>query len=384
MRVTVVGGGLAGLYASIACAEEGAEVTLLEARRELGGFARSMDGPFLANFGPHVLYSDGPHWAWLKERGLIPEYHRPPLGPMRFVVGGRARRVPPVGLVRALLRRGLTAPVDMDFRSWASGRFGPSVASRLAGAAGVFSFHHDPGRLSAAFVWERLVRVTGMPPAVRYPAQGWSALVDRMASRARELGVRIETSSRVDSPPDPPVILTTGMDEARELLGDEGLRWQGTRAALLDVGIEARRGDPFAVSDLDTSGWVERFSGAAPTLAPEGQELVQCHIGLGPGASVDDGVRRLEGLLDLSFRGWREREVWRRRLVAESCTGALDPPGATWRDRPAVDRGDGVFVASDSSAAPGLLSEVAFASALEAARGALGWAAKRPLPVSRA
>jgi hypothetical protein len=52
-------------------------------------------------------------------------------------------------------------------------------------------------------------------------------------------------------------------------------------------------------------------------------------------------------------------------------SGALDLPGHTWRDRPAVDRGDGVFLAGDMVAAPGLLSEVSWASAIEASRLAL-------------
>ena len=36
-RIVVVGGGLAGLSAGIACADGGAQVTLLEARPRLGG-----------------------------------------------------------------------------------------------------------------------------------------------------------------------------------------------------------------------------------------------------------------------------------------------------------------------------------------------------------
>ncbi|HEU4429678.1 MAG TPA: FAD-dependent oxidoreductase, partial [Myxococcota bacterium] len=36
-HVLVVGGGLAGLQAALACADGGARVTLLEARRRLGG-----------------------------------------------------------------------------------------------------------------------------------------------------------------------------------------------------------------------------------------------------------------------------------------------------------------------------------------------------------
>ncbi|NDZ83659.1 FAD-dependent oxidoreductase, partial [Streptomyces sp. SID10853] len=50
---------------------------------------------------------------------------------------------------------------------------------------------------------------------------------------------------------------------------------------------------------------------------------------------------------------------------------AVDPPGTTWRDRPAVRRGDGVFLAGDRTAAPGMLAEVSFNSALEAATLAL-------------
>ena len=52
-------------------------------------------------------------------------------------------------------------------------------------------------------------------------------------------------------------------------------------------------------------------------------------------------------------------------------SGPLDQPGMSWRDRPAVDRGDGVFLAGDMVAAPGLLSEVSWASAVEAGRLAL-------------
>jgi hypothetical protein len=41
-------------------------------------------------------------------------------------------------------------------------------------------------------------------------------------------------------------------------------------------------------------------------------------------------------------------------------------PGTTWRDRPAIDRSDGTFLCGDQVAAPGCLSEVSFASAIEA------------------
>ena len=67
-QITIVGGGLAGLTAAITCAEGGANVSLLEAHATLGGRARSSDGPYKANFGPHALYKDGPFWRWMAER----------------------------------------------------------------------------------------------------------------------------------------------------------------------------------------------------------------------------------------------------------------------------------------------------------------------------
>jgi hypothetical protein len=45
------------------------------------------------------------------------------------------------------------------------------------------------------------------------------------------------------------------------------------------------------------------------------------------------------------------------------CTGAVDLPGTTWRDRPAIRRGNSLAVATDQSAAPGLLAEAGFTAA---------------------
>jgi hypothetical protein len=73
-------------------------------------------------------------------------------------------------------------------------------------------------------------------------------------------------------------------------------------------------------------------------------------------------------LLGAALLGLRDRDRWRRRQLMEGRTGALDRPGTSWRDRPAVDRGNGVFLAGDMVAAPGLLSEVAWASGAEAGR----------------
>ncbi|KAF4406674.1 NAD(P)-binding protein [Streptomyces lycii] len=370
-HITVIGGGFAGLTAAITCAESGAAVSLYEAHRELGGRARTADGPYRTNEGPHALYNGGPHWPWLARRDLIGPLARIPLGALagfRFHRGGRLRRVPPAGLLR--LRGRTDAPADRTFHDWATSLAGPDTARAAAHYAAVAIFHHDPGALSAAFVQERLRRATRMPPEAHYPAGGWGRMIGRMAAFARELGVRVETGARVGALPvdDGPVIVATSLDAARRLLGDDpALRWESGRTALIDLAVRRRRGDAFIVSDLDAPGWLERFTAQDPALAPAGVELVQGQLPVTPDAGRAEGVARGEHLLDLGFPGWRERTVWRRDALAAGRTGAVDPPGTTWRDRPAVDRGDGVYLAGDQVAAPGVLSEVAFTSALKAA-----------------
>ena len=97
--ITVVGGGTAGLVAAISCAEAGFHVRLHEARRRLGGRARSTDGEWAANFGPHALCSARTNWSWLEERGLLPTTAWISPTGSRFHHHGRVSRTPPAALL---------------------------------------------------------------------------------------------------------------------------------------------------------------------------------------------------------------------------------------------------------------------------------------------
>jgi hydroxysqualene dehydroxylase len=107
VRVAVVGGGLAGLAAALDCADAGAEVSLFESRRQLGGatFSVRRDGLWVDN-GQHVaLRCCTQYRAFLRRLGveslldLQPRLRIPVLAP-----GGR----------RALLARSaLPAPLHL-------------------------------------------------------------------------------------------------------------------------------------------------------------------------------------------------------------------------------------------------------------------------------
>src|SRR5690242_6084721 len=125
-RVTVVGGGLAGIAAALSCADAGAEVTLVEVRPRLGGAAYSFerDGMILDN-GQHVFLRCCTAYRALLERlgtasatTLQPRLEIPVIAP-----GGRVER---------LRRSSLRAPLHL---TGALARYGHlSVRERLRAA----------------------------------------------------------------------------------------------------------------------------------------------------------------------------------------------------------------------------------------------------------
>ena len=125
-RVTVVGGGLAGITAALSCADAGAEVTLVEVRPRLGGAAYSFerDGMALDN-GQHVFLRCCTAYRALLDRlgsasstTLQPRLEIPVIAP-----GGR---------VEWLRRTSLPAPLHL---SGALARYGHLSVRERAGAA---------------------------------------------------------------------------------------------------------------------------------------------------------------------------------------------------------------------------------------------------------
>ena len=106
-RVAVIGGGLAGIAAALDCAQAGAQVTLLEVRRRLGGAAYSFEREGLEmDNGQHVFLRGCPAYRGLLER----------LGSSHLLSIQDRLEIPVLspGAERAVLRRGvLPAPLHL-------------------------------------------------------------------------------------------------------------------------------------------------------------------------------------------------------------------------------------------------------------------------------
>ena len=158
--ITIVGGGIAGIAAAITCAEAEAEVTLLEAHDDLGGRARSTEGPLQGEPRPARPLQGRPVLPLAPRSRPDARHPRGAAGADPLPLAGRApAHAAPLATAPAVLRlRGREAPADREFRSWATEHTDERTAQILSAAAGVYTFHHDPGELSAEFIWGRTVR----------------------------------------------------------------------------------------------------------------------------------------------------------------------------------------------------------------------------------
>lgn len=372
MTVTIVGGGLAGLIASAEVAERGASAILHERSAELGGRARTSAPPYRTNFGPHAVYRDGPLWKWLQARDLLPATRASNPLTVRFVWRSRLRRTLPRPARHAMWLTVRRAPSDRSYREWVAPLMRAEDVDACCRVACFYSFAADPGELAADFVNERNARLVRPPSPARFVADGgWQAIVAAVAEHARRLGVDLRTGSRIESLPAPPVIVALEPQAAAALLGTS-FEVATADAVLLDLALDRRGREPSAVIDLDGGAFIERYTAFDTALAPEGQELLQCHAGIAADGDEGAALARIEAALDVAFDDWRPRERWRAVRRSRGRSGAVELPGAPWSSRPPIDRGGGVYVAGDWVASPGLLSEVAVRSAITAATAACG------------
>lgn len=212
-NVVVVGGGLAGLAASIYLARAGRSVTLFEKRRSLGGRAiTTLRHGYRFNLGPHLFHRAGPGAAVCRELG-IPlrgsvaksraialaggEEYRLPTGWWSLLATSllsmRGKRELAMAMFR--IRRSGGRDVSGTFREWLDRAFTNERAREVMMAlARQATFYDECESLSAHATLDHLK--IALRRAL-YIDEGWQKIVDSLHSAAISSGVNFVTSSRI-------------------------------------------------------------------------------------------------------------------------------------------------------------------------------------------
>ena len=271
-RLTVVGGGVAGLAAAWEAAGAGAEVTVLEATDRLGGRVAGTElrgRP--VDLGADAFLARPPHTAALdlcRELGLEAELVTPAAEGAAVWAGGRLRPLPrgtvlgaPAGWagLAAVARSGILSPAglaraaadlvlprrtrrgDVAIGELVAARLGREVHERLVDPL-LGGIHAGPSsRLSAEAVAPQLLRAASSrrsmllalgaharaaaadgTPVFRSVAGGMGALVSALADGLRGRGVGVRTGAAVDDlgalAADGPVVLATPASVAAQLV----------------------------------------------------------------------------------------------------------------------------------------------------------------------
>lgn len=414
----IIGGGVAGLAASIFLARSGKSVRLFEQSRAPGGRARTkqQDG-FYLNIGPHALYRGGRGIEVLRELG-IDIRGRVPSVSGAYAIREGVKHTFPAGLVSLLTTSlfGLSAKLEMarllgsiaklngnavmsvSLREWVDDHIShASVKEFLLATFRVATYTNAPEQMSAGAAVEQLKMA--FDKSVLYLDGGWQTIVDGLTKKAKQSGVLIETGAKVEmikrdltgavqsveladgrafttrnviiasSPAIAAGLIEQGRQTSLAKWADQSI---AVKAACLDVALKylPKPKATFALG-LDRPLYLSVHSATA-RLAPEGGAMIHAAKYLPPDHDDSPGAveRELEGLLDLVQPGWRDVVVYRRFLpdmIVMNAIATARHQGTKGRPGPRVSDVPGLFVAGDWVGDEGLLVDASLASAQQAA-----------------
>jgi phytoene dehydrogenase-like protein len=422
MHVVVVGGGLAALVAANRLADRGAVVTLLEAKRRLGGRATSEQREgFILDQGPRALYDGGATARALRAFEISAPGRAQRLGhalaltngavhllPFRPSAASRTKLLTPAAKLelgrfrQELLQADPASVAGLDVQSWLEEKLEDPVGRDvMAAGLRVICYSGDLNLLSAevAVTQVQLERGQGS----RYLDGVWQRLVEHLARRALERRVEVRTRTRVEA------LVRAGsgwrvVANGSPLLADSVVVAPGTPESarrLLPAEIGTRHwqlGPPAVVATLDLG--LARLPRPSRRFALGIDEPTYCSVFDPPADLARDGVLiRLAGYVRTSESadGWRERleavadrvqPGWRRELryvrylpnmVAQTAQPIASRGGLGGRPPVALPETAGLFLAGDWVGPQGILSDAATASGWEAADKAVACSSARTM-----
>lgn len=409
--VNIVGGGIAGLIASVNLVRAGLRVSVFESAGGFGGRARTrhVDG-FSLNQGPHAVYLAGAFHRELVRLGIplkgkVTKPHAP-----QGLWMGRLHGLPQSAA--SLVTTSLLNPAEKfaymgklkgvldgatgegTFAHWLDTQeLTPRLRAALEALARVTSYTHAPDMASAGAMLDQIrIGLKG----VMYVDGGWASLVRGLMDAARADGAMLHAGARVErvlvegrqsrvvladgfEHVADATILALGPGEAAAIapavasLGREAGEARAIRANCLDLALSRwpKEGRQFVLG-IDQPYYLSLHSEAA-RLAPEAGAVVHLARYLGPGEIPEqDAISELETLADKAIPGWRALEVKRQELRGMVVSNAVVRPD---RARPGVEVADapGLFIAGDWVGDEGMISDASAASALKAAAAVQRW-----------
>jgi protoporphyrinogen oxidase len=223
-RVGIVGGGVMGTTLALRLAEAGADVTLLERGRSLGGLAGAIElnGHRIDRFYHVVVPSDERMLALAEEVGLTDEVSFSPVGVGFYIDGkmhpfnglGDFARFPPLSplgrarlawfVLQCQLRRNYSALEKMPLERWLRRHCGRRVFERIWRPLLNSRFDSSHDELPATYLWARTNRMRsartsrGAGETMGCVRGGHERLIEAIGDRARSLGVDIRLGAGVE------------------------------------------------------------------------------------------------------------------------------------------------------------------------------------------
>jgi len=400
----IIGAGFAGLAALNLLVDAGEHAVLLEKSAHLGGRAQGhVVGDFFANIGPRAIYRGGAAMRLLTEfqmqlTGGIPrnsaygvlgnEIHPLPADIMSLVktrlfsVADKIELAQKISLIRNTPPESV---MDVSLGEWIDGHFHrlhTRQLVRLLARLNTYSGH--PDNSVGAFLRQFQM---GSKHGVLYADGGWSALAERLASRATAKGGKIATGvhvSHIQRQADgfvvttddgnwsaSQVILAISPKMAYDLTGDETLRRWSTAVepvdlACLDVALtQLPNPNRLLAFGMDKPLYYSVHSEFANFGAKSG---VLIHVAHYQPTDPQADKQTLEAYLDVVQPNWRNYYITSKFMPKMRVSQARPYSSETITAQ--VPTTDGLYVAGDWVGRDAILLDACFSSA-ESAVGAI-------------